>query len=123
MRIADKATKKSKHSQHKVGAVIVKGGNILSVGYNQLRPSNELNTQTIHAEEHAVLALLKNRRLGELTGADIYVTRRTRGGRVGNATPCPRCHKLLRAVGVRNCFATDDNGQTIRFRLDDDVIN
>lgn len=110
-RMAAKQAKKSPHKQHKLGAVIVKGSRILSVGYNSLRPSSLLGTHTLHAEAAAVLKLLKARRLSDLAGAEMYVTRFTRGGAVGIARPCIKCQQLLHSVGIRNCYYSTDSKQ------------
>ena len=109
-RVAYKQANKSQHKQHKLGAVIVKGGRVLSTGFNSLRPSSLLRTPTLHAEAAAVLKLLKARRLHDLIGADIYVTRFTRGGAVGIAKPCDHCHNLLKSVGISRCYYTRDSG-------------
>ncbi len=104
--------KKSKHLQHKLGAVVVHGNRILSTGFNSLRPSKLLNTQTLHAEAAAILKLLKDRRQHELIGAEIYVSRFTRGGRIGLAKPCHHCEALIRSVGIKRVTFTTDNGTT-----------
>lgn len=115
MRIAAKEAKKSEHKQHRHGAVIVKGGNILSTGYNQLRPSNVLKTQTLHAEAHAILKLLNARRHQELVGSTMYVSRWTRGGTLSNSRPCMVCHDLMRSVGISECvFTTLDGNERMK---------
>lgn len=116
-RLASKAALNSEHRQHRMGAVIVKGGRVLSTGYNQLRPSKLIGTNTLHAEAHAVLKLLKDNRLHDLVGSDCYVTRFTRGGRVGMSRPCPHCMELLRSSGVRRVYFTTDNEQTLMEKL------
>lgn len=116
-RLASKAALNSEHRQHRMGAVVVKGGRILSTGYNQLRPSKLIGTNTLHAEAHAVLKLLKDNRLHDLAGSDCHVTRFTRGGRVGMARPCSHCMDLLRSTGVRRVFFTTDNDETIMEKL------
>lgn len=110
-RIASKQAMKSPHTQHKLGAVIVKGNRILSTGYNEIRYSHIIRTPTLHAEASAILKLLRENRMGDLAGSSIYVTRFTRGGRVGMALPCPHCMDLIRSVGItRVCYTTDDGG-------------
>lgn len=111
--MASKEAFKSSHQQHRVGAVIVKNGRILSTGYNKLRPSRILRTPTLHAEAAAVLKLLNQKRLSDLVGADIYVTRYTKGGRVGLARPCRDCYNLISSVGISRVHFTDDLGNTI----------
>ena len=117
MRIASKQAKKSLHKQHKLGAVIVKGSRILSTGFNSLRPSQVIGTETLHAEAAAVLKLLKERRLSDLSGAEMYVTRFTRGGRVGMSYPCDSCRRLLSSVGIRKVYYTTDEGRTESLKL------
>ena len=115
--MAARQAKRSQFKQHKVGAVIVKGGNILSTGFNSIRPSKILGTKTLHAEAAAVLQLLKQRRLHDLAGSEIYVTRFTRGGRVGMAKPCSACQQLLQSVGIQRVTYTDGNGDTVVEKL------
>lgn len=111
-RIAEKQALKSTFQQHRLGAVIVKGGRVLATGYNSRRPSSVLGTNTLHAEASAILKLMKDRRLSDLVGADIYVTRFTKGGRIGNATPCVDCFNLICSVGIKRIYCTQDDGTT-----------
>jgi deoxycytidylate deaminase len=115
-RAASKEAVKSPHQQHKLGAVIVKGQRILASGYNSLRPSRLLKTPHLHAEAAAILKLLKERRLHDLLGAEIYVTRFTRGGSVGCSKPCPTCHNLIQSVGIKRIHFINEEGiiQTAR---------
>lgn len=109
-RMAEKMAKQSSYVQHRVGAVVVKGGRILSTGFNSRQPSSMMGTSTRHAETAAILKMLKERRGNDLVGADMYVSRFTRGGRIGLARPCPACHKAIRAVGIRKVYYTTDCG-------------
>ena len=111
-RVASKEAKKSPHKQHKLGAVVEKGGRILSTGFNELRPSSVTKTPTLHAEASAILKLLKKRRLHDLFGADLYVTRYTRGGSVGLARPCVACMDLIRSVGISHVHYTTSHDTT-----------
>lgn len=112
-RIAARQAKRSQHRQHRLGAVIVKGGNILSTGFNSIRPSKILGTKTLHAEADAVLQLLKQRRLHDLAGSEIYVTRFTKAGQVGMAKPCEACQRLITSVGIKRVHYTNDLGDTV----------
>lgn len=112
LRLAEKQALKSKFIQHRVGAVIVKGGRVLSTGYNEIGYSKYIKRPTVHAEERAVVNLLRDRRSSDLAGSTIYVSRFTRGGRLGLACPCQRCHALLRSVGVATAFYSTDDGST-----------
>lgn len=117
IRLANKNALKSTFGQHRLGAVIVKGGRVLSTGYNQRRPSSFLKQKTLHAEEHAILKLLKTNQLHRLSNSILYVSRYTRGGNVGLAKPCSRCIELCRAVGIRCVHYTTDNNTTEMIKL------
>ncbi len=108
-RIAQKEALKSSFQQHRLGAVIVKNGNILATGHNALRPSRTIGTPTLHAEAAAIKKLLERGDFKGLAGSTMYVTRFTRGGHVGLARPCSACMGLLISVGVRRVlFSTVD---------------
>ena len=111
-RVASKEAKKSCHKQHRLGAVVVKGGRILATGFNELRPSSVTKTPTLHAEASAILKLLKKRKLHDLFGSSVYVARYTKGGKIGMARPCAHCYQLLQSVGVRDIYYTNDIGTT-----------
>lgn len=117
IRMAAKIAKQSTFKRHRLGAVIVKGHRILSTGYNEVRYSKTIGKNTLHAEASAIRKLLDRRALGDLVGADIYVSRYTRGGAIGMARPCPSCMGLIRAVGIRNVYFTQDDGSTGKIRL------
>lgn len=117
MRLAQRAASKSSFQKHRVGAVIVKGNRVLSTGYNELTYSKYIKRPTIHAEERAVVRLLKDRRLSDLEGSTIYVSRFTKSGRLGLAAPCHRCQALLKSVGVVAAVFTQDDGSVGELKL------
>lgn len=112
MRMAAKTALHSTFKQHRVGAVLVKGGNILSTGFNTRQPSSVLGTPTRHAEASCILKLMKEQRQHELVGSSIYVTRFTAGGRVGLARPCNACMGLIQASGIKRIYYTTNEGTT-----------
>lgn len=94
----------------KVGAVIVKGGRVLSTGINSLRytKDNGRSWPSLHAEEQAILKLLKQPNGGKhLVGSTIYVSRVKKDGSVGLAKPCQKCQELIDAVGIRKIVYTE----------------
>lgn len=117
VRAAKKQANKSPFKQHKVGAVIVKGGRILSTGFNSIRWNKKLQKNNIHAEESAIVKLLTERRIHDLVGADIYVTRFTKGGRVGMARPCGNCNRLIATCGIRRVYYTTDDGNVLDYKV------
>lgn len=115
--MAAKVAKQSTFKRHRLGAVVVKGHRILSTGYNEVRYSKLTGKHTLHAEASAIIKLLKSGHQNDLVGSTLYVTRFTRGGRIGMARPCPSCMGLIRAVGIRNVYFTQDDGSTGEIRV------
>lgn len=111
--MAAREAMKSGFKQHRLGAVIVKGSRILATGFNKRGYNSVSHKPTMHAEASAILKLLKQRRLHDLVGAEIYVTRYTRGGVVGMARPCPDCWALINSVGITKVHFTSETGETV----------
>lgn len=117
IKAAKKEAHKSPFKQHKLGAVIVKHGRILSTGFNEMRWNKKLRKNNIHAEEAAIVKLLTEKRQHDLVGADIYVTRFTKGGRVGMARPCWNCARLIATCGLRRVYYTTDESSVLEYKV------
>lgn len=104
----------------RVGAVIVRGGRIISSGCNLRRFTRRLpnrhHEEGLCAEQAAILKLLTAKRQTEMVGAIIYVTRTTKRGKISIARPCSFCQELSRSVGIRKIFYTDVNSQVKEMR-------
>jgi hypothetical protein len=59
-------------------------------------PAEKLVVKVAHAEQRIARKLDK--------GADVYVVRLTRHKELAMARPCPSCHTVLRAKGVRRVY-------------------
>lgn len=95
------------HARWRVGAVLIRGGSVLSTGYNRYRndPAQvEFGNASYHAEEVAL------RKAGDAEGSTIYVARITRSGALGLAKPCPRCLDLLITEGVSTVVWSTPSG-------------
>lgn len=107
---ARKEAEKSTFNRARVGAIIVKGGRILSSGYNQTRYSKlsaRNQYKSIHAEEACIIKLLrKPNGLQMLAGATIYITRIKKDGSTGLAKPCKTCQDLINSVGIKKIVHT-----------------
>lgn len=98
--------------EYNLCAVIVRGGKVLSVGYNS-RGWNGLtehykikdHTCTIHAEVDAIMG---QRRKIRFEGAKVYVVRIKSDGTVGNAKPCEMCQHVLFNYGFKKAYYTTE---------------
>lgn len=103
-------------------AVLVRGGSVISVGYNKLNtnafvehyadlargPKRGFCLST-HAEQDAIL---KARNKVDLRGCKIFVARRKRLDQSpGMARPCPICEGALANYGIRKAFYTINDHQ------------
>lgn len=107
MRLALLQAENAPHEKWRVGAVIVRGGSVLSTGYNRYRNSPSivhLDGVSYHAEEAAL------RRAGDVEGATIYVARITKTGLLSLAKPCPKCVPQLKNAGVHSAVWTHPYG-------------
>ena len=113
LRIATKVANESRFLRARVGACICKGGRILATGCNRIGFSKYLPDrhfpESIHAEQQAILELLRERRLNDLVGSTIYVSRINNRGEPRLARPCGMCYKLIQSVGIsRIIFTTNE---------------
>jgi deoxycytidylate deaminase len=110
--------------QYKLCAVLVKGGNVVSIGFNQRKTNAFVEHYTdrvrgggrsyclsTHAEMSCVI---QARNSTDLTGCKIYVARirsdRSNHGITGMAMPCPICRNVLLSYGIKKaCYTIDDN--------------
>jgi len=104
--LAKKLSKKSEYYQ-KLGAVIVKKGDVIGVGFNKPKkthPRSNTLFRTIHAELDAIL------NAGEelVQGCDIYIYREHRSGVPAISKPCKFCEKLLKEYGIKNIYFTNN---------------
>jgi len=81
---------------YQLGAVIFKGGKMLSSGFNY---------GSIHAEHSAI-----RRAKMDIRGADIFVVRVNKTG-FAMAKPCPNCQLLLKENGIKRAFYSNSNGE------------
>lgn len=109
---AKKTSEQSNH-QHQIGCIIVKGGNILSRGFNQVRYSKRGCSFTNYPESlHAERAATRNLSREALRGSTVFVYRRGKEGSGRNAKPCRFCEDLLRFVGIKTCYYSDETSPT-----------
>lgn len=107
-KIAQTCSKKS-NSNPRMGCVIVKKNRIVGLGYNDRRkthPKSKTMGNFLHAELHAIIGVASD----DLIGAHVYVFREISDGSLAMAKPCPACHAVLAAAGVKKVFYTVQGG-------------
>lgn len=100
--------------EYRIGAVVFKGKRIFGSGHNGIRSSSismkyKNWEESLHAEQSALL----NLDWSKLKGCSILVYRTNRSGKIGMAKPCPMCSKLIKYVGIKNIYYTNENGEII----------
>lgn len=117
---AAKAISELSDYKQKVGCVVVMGHKIISSGHNSKTKCHAVQARLdkerfgseclgkIHAEVDALLPLFRNKT--DLSKASIYVYRQRKDGSLGLARPCGSCMKLIKKLGIKNIYYTNENG-------------
>lgn len=101
VRIALKTACLGEHPRHLVGAIVVKGGKVLSKAANLSRPYGVLNGG-FHAEERALREEIDYR------GAVVIVVRVNKKTKiVGMSRPCERCMRVIISKGIKKIIYMD----------------
>lgn len=106
-RLCKKAASKSNYETHKLGAIIVKNGKPVSVGWNKktTHPLSTYRFQNQHAEFHAII-----KSPVDVSGATIYLYREDRDGNLATSKPCSICEEFLRQKNIKRVVYTTYNG-------------
>lgn len=106
--LAKKLSYKSDYLAHQLGAVIVRGNELIGIGFNKRKthPLSKTRFNNIHAELSAII----NSGEENLNGATIYVYRETKDGELAASRPCVHCLQLLRNVNIRKVYYTTPFG-------------
>ncbi len=95
----------SNYKQFKHGAIIERGGKIISRGINALKsPDRNEIPFSIHAE----VAAIKRAGHIDLSGATLYSARCT-ATRIAMAKPCEKCMLVIRTTGIKEIVYSIDN--------------
>ena len=98
----------------KHGAVIVKGGSVIGVGYNKDRnhpdrvsPEHIKSHCSVHAEIDAIRDAGWN-----VKGAVLYVARINKQGKDRHSKPCSRCEVVIQETQIKKVIYTRNNNDT-----------
>lgn len=100
---------KSSSCKNKHGAVIAKGGSILSLGINKSKNHPDIIPENLIKDAchvHAEIDAIKKVK-GSLRGATIYVARTNQMGKGIMSRPCDRCYEAITLVGITKIVYTD----------------
>lgn len=106
-----KEARKGRHKDVLVGALLVKGGNIIARASNMSRPFGDIN-RGFHAEER----VLKNR---DARGLTLVVVRANRKGKPATMSrPCEKCLPLILKKGIKKVIYINWNGKFVTERIE-----
>lgn len=121
-RLASLASESSSYPKLHIGAVIVSGNKLVSVGANKWRTHTKQKKYTpyryntvweadedvgrCHAEMDAIIRAGRS----DLSGATIYVYRQDMNGHLAESKPCGACMQAIKEAGIRDVFYTSRDG-------------
>lgn len=91
------------------GAVVVRAGEIVGRGWNQVTSKND---PTAHAEVVAIRAACKKLNAFQLADCELYTS----------CEPCPMCLSAIYWARVRRVFYANTRRDAARIKFDDDLI-
>ena len=121
LELAKNMARQSTYGKIKHGAVLVKGGSIISTSCNKDSFSSFGNRfrkhDCGHATHHAELGCVLGIDRSKTNGATVYVVRINREGEFRLSKPCPMCHEVLKFCGIRKVVYTVDEEEIACYKL------
>jgi len=115
--LAENIAKLSDYPRIKIGSVIVKNKDIVSVGQNmmkthpaQFRYNKKLPYDIPVSHIHAEINTISKARPDLLLGSTMYIFRRDRNGDIAMCRPCGACMQAIRDAGIKDVYYTNRNG-------------
>jgi len=104
------ASKNKTYVQQRHGAVLVKGGSVISFSNNE----NQLKQWVARfrrrdrgiATKHAEVGCIHNIDRSKTTGSTLYVARVNNQGEFRLSEPCPMCQRALKNAGIKKVYYT-----------------
>ena len=97
----------SSHKTFNIGAVLVAKGSIVATACNLAGTTGGLENKF---SGHAEARLLDSPPAIAAKGAEVYVLRLAKSGKLSMARPCPSCQHWLELREVSRCYYTDELG-------------
>ena len=123
MSLAKNVARQSEFSDYRDGAILVKGGSIISTSPNKdsfcsfgARFRNSQN-QPGHATRHAEIGAILGLDRSITDGATLYVARIGKADEFRMSKPCQMCESTLRHVGIKRVIYTINNKEVGGYKL------
>lgn len=107
--IATNLAMSSTVSKYRHGAVIVKGGRIISTGINKMKNHPNVfdsNVALIKSSSHVHAEIDAIKKVPDLRGAKIYIARINKNNQTGLSRPCDNCYKKIISSGITKIIYT-----------------
>lgn len=107
--IAANLARSSQVHRYKHGAIIVKGGRVVSTGINKIRNHPSVlnnNKEDILSDAHIHAEIDAIKKVSDLRGAKIYIARVNRSGQPRLSRPCETCYDAIVASGINKIVYT-----------------
>ena len=119
--LAKNMANQSSYGKIRHGAVLVKGGSVLSASFNKDKFNSfgnrfrkqGLGPATHHAEIGCILGLDRSK----TAGSTVYVVRVNNHGQYRLSKPCPMCHEVLKFCGVRKVVYTAGDNELRCYKI------
>lgn len=101
-----------KRPGRKMGAALLSGSSVISVGFNLYSKSSPLSCPDgIDRKIHAEMAVaIRRRHYDNPNNMIVYVWRETAAGTPAHSKPCSHCVIVLKAIGVKKARYIDEKG-------------
>lgn len=120
--ILRKAIEEAEKSSYrfKIGCVIFKGSRIISSGHNEIRSCSKILDKykkyknALHAEQAAIIKTDWRK----LNGCSILTVKISGNmGYLGISKPCNMCYELIKHVGIKEMYYTNEHGEIIHEKI------
>jgi len=115
--LAESVAKLSDYPRIKIGSVLVKNKDVVSVGQNMLKthPTQHRYNKCLPYDMpidhvHSEINCLSKARPDLLRGSTLYVFRRDRNGNIAMCRPCNACMQAIRDAGIKDLYYTTQYG-------------
>ncbi len=106
--LAKKMLKINQHPKYALVSIVVRGGNLISVGTNKESAAKRFYKHhrpemKLHAEVDSILGLSKD----TTKGSTVYVVGTTKAGNLMTCRPCETCMNVLKYMGIKRIVYQD----------------